>query len=90
MPSISSTPAHLDAEQRQQHVHHASSQRCSAVLLKPLCTDPCCQVKSAEALDADLEAFLWPHGRQGGSGRAWDSLDLAAEAITEFMKVQGC
>jgi hypothetical protein len=48
------------------------------------------QAKSAEALAAELEAFLWPHGRQGGSGRAWDSLDLATEAITQFMKAQGC
>jgi hypothetical protein len=48
------------------------------------------QAKSAEALAADLEAFLWPHGSQGGSGRAWDSLDLATEAITQFMQTQGC
>ena len=50
----------------------------------------CCQAKSAEALAADLEAFLRTHGSQGGSGRAWDSLDLATEAITQFMKAQGC
>jgi hypothetical protein len=48
------------------------------------------QAKSAEALAADLEAFLWTHGSQGGSGTAWESLELATEAIKQFMQTQGC
>ena len=55
-----------------------------------VCSSFAAQAKSAEALAADLEAFLWTHGSQGGSGTAWDSLDLATEAIKQFMQTQGC
>ena len=50
------------------------------------------QVKSAEALAAELEAFLWPHGTktQGQAGRAWESLEGATEEIKQFMQTQGC
>ena len=51
-----------------------------------------CQVKSAEALAAELEAFLWPTGTtaQVQAGRVWESLESATEEIKQFMQTQGC
>ena len=51
-----------------------------------------CQVTAAEALAAELQAFLWPHGTkaQGGDGTAWESLEGATEEIKQFMQTQGC
>ena len=57
-----------------------------------LCMRSRCQVTAVEALAAELEAFLWPHGTklQGGDGKAWESLEGATEEIKQFMQTQGC
>ena len=34
--------------------------------------------------------FLWPEGTDVRRGRAWESLELATEEITQFMQTQGC
>ena len=93
MPSVSGTQAEHEAEHMQQQVrtcnrkderHHQTGN------LWPLCACFCCQVRSAEALAAELEAFLWPHGKQAHSGRAWATLEVATEEIKQFMQTQGC
>ena len=57
-----------------------------------LCMRSRCQVTAVEALAAELQAFLWPHGTktQGGDGRAWESLEGATEEIKQVMQTQGC
>ena len=94
MPSVSGTQTEHGAEHMQQQVrtcnrkdegHHQTGH------LLPLRTRFCCQVRFAEALAAELKAFLWPHGRQEDSGKAWANIEVATEKkIKHFMQTQGC